>query len=185
MRNGVCRGSWLKNYGIFEVRNGSVTCTELQKQTCHGAKWNCHGCCINNIYLSRWEMGLSRIWATKYGIFDVRNGSVTYTDLLKPTCHGEKWGCHGCCANIIDLSRWEIGLSRMWATKYGIFEVRNGSVTCTELHNPTYHGEKWVCHGCCANNIYLSRWEMGLSRICATKYGIFEAKNGSVTCTEL
>ena len=40
-------------------------------------------------------MGLSRIWATKYGIFDVRNGSVTCTELQKPTCHGEKLGCHG------------------------------------------------------------------------------------------
>ena len=32
--------------------------------------------------------------------------------------------------------------------KYGIFDVRNGSVTCTELQKPTCHGEKWVCHGC-------------------------------------
>ena len=53
-------------------------------------------------------MGFSRIWATKYGIFDVRNGSVTYTELQKTTCHskkgvvqiiytchGEKRGCHG------------------------------------------------------------------------------------------
>ena len=92
-------------------------------------------------------MGLSRIWATKYGIFEVRNGSVTCTELQKPTCHGEKWVVHGCCANIIDLSRWEMGLSRIWATKYGIFEVRNGSVTCTELQKPTFHGEKWGCHG--------------------------------------
>ena len=102
-------------------------------------------------------MGLSRIWATKYGIFEVRNGSVTCTELQKPTCHGEKWGCHGYCANIIDLSRSEMGLSRIWATKYGIFEVRNGSVTCTELQKPTFHGEKWGCHGCCANIIDLSR----------------------------
>ena len=33
-----------------------------------------------------------------------------------------------------------MGLSRIWATKYGIFEVRIGSVTCTEQassHNET------------------------------------------------
>ena len=40
-----------------------------------------------------------------------------------------------------------MGLSRIWATEYGIFEVRNGSVTCTELQKPTFHGEKWGCHG--------------------------------------
>ena len=62
-----------------------------------------------------------------------RAGYGPGTELQKPTCHGDKWVCHGCCANNIDLSRWEMGLSRIWATKYGIFEVRNGSVTCTEL----------------------------------------------------
>ena len=100
------------------------------------------GCCANNIDLSRWEMGFSRIWATKYGIFEVRNGSVTCTELQKPNCHGEKWVCHGCCANNIGLLRQEMGLSRIWAPKYGIFKVRNGSVTCTELHKPTCHGAK-------------------------------------------
>ena len=148
---------WATNYGIFDVRNGSVTCTELQKPTCHGEKWVCHGCCANNIDLSRREMGLSRIWAKKYGIYEVRNGSVTCTELQKPTCHSKKWVCHRCCANNIDFSRWEMGLSRIWETNYGIFDVRNGSVTCTELQKPICHGEKWVCHGCCANNIDLSQ----------------------------
>ena len=164
---------WATKYGIFEVRNGSVTCTELQKPTCHGEKWGCHGCCANIIDLSRWEMGLSRTWATKYGIFEVRNGSVTCTELQKPTCHGEKWGCHGCCANIIDLSRWEMGLSRIWATKYGIFEVRNGSVTCTELQKPTFHGEKWGCHGSGLQNMVFLKWEMGLSRVRAPKTNLW------------
>ena len=147
---------------------------------------------------SRWEMGLSRIWATKYGIFEVRNGSVTCTELQKPTCHGEKWGSHGCCANIIDLSRWQMGLSRIWATKYGIFEVRNGSVTVQSCKNQLvtvrngvvtdlgyriwyFWSVKWVCHVNRAPKTNLSRREMGLSRVWATKYGIFEVRNGVVT----
>ena len=142
----VYRGQSSKNQ-LFTVRNGVVTDLGYRIWYFWSEKWVCHVNRAPKTNLSRWEMGLSRIWATKYGIFEVRNGSVTCTELQKPTCHGEKWGCHGCCANIIDLSRWEMGLSRIWATKYGIFEVRNGSVTCTELQKPTCHGEKWGCHG--------------------------------------
>ena len=50
---------------------------------------------VNQVFTFYHNIGLSRIWATNYGIFDVRNGSVTCTELQKPTCHGEKWGCHG------------------------------------------------------------------------------------------
>ena len=142
-------------------------------------------------------MRLSRIWAKNYGIFDVRSGSVTCTILQKPTCHGEKWVCHGCCANNIDFSRWEMGLSRIWATKYGIFEVRNGSVTCTELQKPTCHGEKWVwnvvvfiiqtCHGekwgCLGSglqNMVFLKLEMVLSRVQSSKNQLVTVRNGSV-----
>ena len=52
-----------------------------------------------------------------------------------------------------------MGLSRILATKYGIFEEKTGSVTCTKLKKPTFHGEKWVRHGCCANNIDLHHGE--------------------------
>ena len=224
---------WATEYGIFEVRNGSVTCTELQKPTFHGEKWGCHGSGLQNMVFLKWEMGLSREQNSKNQLVTVRNGVVTGLGYKIWYFWSEKWGFHGCCANIIDLSRWEMGLSRTWATKYGIFEVRNGSVTCTELQKPTFHGEKWGCHGsrlqnmvflkcvmglsreqssknqlvserngvvtglgykiwyfwsekwgchgCSANIIDLSRWKMGLSRTWATKYGIFEVRNGVVT----
>ena len=35
-----------------------------------------------------------------------------------------------------------MGLSRIWAKKYGIFEVRNGYVTCTEQARS--QGVQWV-----------------------------------------
>ena len=71
-------------------------------------------------------MSLSRIWATKYGIFEVRKGSVTCAELQKPTCHGEKWGCKGCCSC------------------HGEEWVRHG---CCANNIDLHHGEKWVCHG--------------------------------------
>ena len=49
-------------------------------------------------------------------------------------------------------------MSRILATKYGIFEVSNGSVTCTELQKPTCRGGKKVCYGCCANNIRVEKY---------------------------
>ena len=68
-------------------------------------------------------MGLSRVQSSK-----------------KPTCHGEKWGCHGCCANIIDFChgsglqnmvflKCEMGLSREQSSKNQLVTVRNGVVT--------------------------------------------------------
>ena len=75
-------------------------------------------------------MGLLRILAKKYGIFEVkmglscvqssnnqlvtvRNGSVTGAVLIIYTCHGEKWGCHGSgLQNMVFLTR-EMGLSRI------------------------------------------------------------------------
>ena len=152
---------WATKYGIFEVRNGSVACTELQKPTCHGEKWDCKGCCANNIYLSVVTVRNGVVMDLGYKIwyFEVRNGSVTCTELQKPNCHGEKWDCKGCCANNIYLSVVTVrnGVVMDLGYKIWYFEVRNGSVTCTELQKPNCHGEKWVCHGCCANDIGLSR----------------------------
>ena len=60
-------------------------------------------------------------------------------------------------------------------SEYGIFEVRNGSVTCTELQKPTCHGEKWVCHECCANNIDL--FALTSARFCARARRRFSPQN--------
>ena len=177
---GLSRVQSSKNQ-LVTVRNGVVTDLGYKIWYFWREKWVCHVYRAPKTNLSRWEMGLSRIWATKYGIFDVRNGSVTCTELQKPTCHGEKWVFHGCCANNISLSRWEMGLSRIWATKYGIFDVRNGSVTCTELQKPTCHGEKWGCHGSGLQNMVFLTWEMGLSRVQSSKNQLVTVRNGVVT----
>ena len=166
------------------MKNGSGTCTDLQKPTCHGEKWVCYRCCANNIDLSRWKMGLSRILATKYGILDMRNWSVTCAELQKPTCHGEKWVCRGSGLQNMVFLKWEMVLSREQSSKNQIVTVRNGSVTGVVLIIYTCHGEKfngsftdlgskiwyfwcekWFCHVYRAPKTNLPRWEMGLSRV--------------------
>ena len=76
-----------------------------------------------------------------------------------------------------------MGLLRTWATKYGIFEVRNGSVTCTESKNQlfTVRTEKWGCHGSGLQNMVFLKCEMGLSREQSSKNQLVSERNGVVT----
>ena len=75
-------------------------------------------------------MGLSRVQSSKNQLFTVRNGVVTDLGYRIWYFLSEKWVCHVNRAPKTNLSRREeMGLSRVWATKYGIFEVRNGVVT--------------------------------------------------------
>ena len=125
--------TWATKYGILEVRTRDRPKNQLFTVR--------NGVLTSKIPYFVSPDGVDNpIWATKYGIFEVRNGSVTCTELQKPTCHGEKWGCHGAVLHIIDpflTVRNGVchgsGLQNMV-----FFTVRNGSVTVQQLQKPTF-----------------------------------------------